>query len=111
VGCEADACDAELGGKAVAKRNRGNGKRATATGQRGKRTFAIRPKLLSLAPGESATHRVKFKQRNDEAAVRTLRKLLKRKTYRKRTKAKLEVSATDTAGNTATAQASVKLKR
>jgi glucose/arabinose dehydrogenase len=109
VGCGAESCHAELGGKAVAKKKRGDGKRATATGQRGKRTFAIKPKLLSLAAGERKTHRVRFKQK--KAAVRTLRKLLKRKTYRNRTKAKLEVIATDTAGNTAAAQASVKLRR
>jgi hypothetical protein len=111
VGCGAEACDAELGGKAVAKKKRGNSKRATATGQRGTRTFAIRPKLISLAPGERETHRVRFKQRNDKPAVRTLRKLLQRKAYRKGTKAKLEVNATDTAGNATVAQASVKLKR
>lgn len=103
VGCGAEACDAVIGGKAIAKKK---GKSASASKKT--RTFKVAAAALSVGAGETKTQPVKFKKKK---SVSKLRKLLKQKAFRKGTKAKLEVNASDAAGNTATEPVSVKLKR
>ena len=110
VSCGDEACEAALAGRAVAKKKgAGKGRRAAAAKKRGKKTFKVKPKALSLTAGETKTQRVRFKR--NKKSVRKVRKLLKRKAYRRKTKAKLKVSATDAAGNAATERVKVKLRR
>jgi hypothetical protein len=108
IGCGDEACEAELGGKAVAKQKGGKRNRASAAKTKRKKTFKVKPMSLSIAAGAQETQRVKFKK--NRRSVRRLRGLLKRSAYRKGTKAKLRAAATDAAGNTATERVRVKLK-
>jgi hypothetical protein len=111
VGCGSEACEAELGGKAVATKAKGGKRtrRASAAKTKRKKTFTVKPKSLSIAAGEQETKRVKFKR--SKKSVSVLRRLLKRRAYRRGTKAKLKVTATDAAGNSATERVKVKLRR
>jgi hypothetical protein len=106
--CPEEPCDAEIAGKAVAKRKKGKGKRAAAAGKR-KRKFKLKRKSLSLEAGEPVTERLRFKK--NRKSVRKLKRLLKRKAYRKRTKAKIKVTAMDAAGNAAAEKLKVRLRR
>jgi hypothetical protein len=109
VGCGDEACEAELGGRAVAKQEGGKRNRASAAKTKRKKTFKVKPRTLSIAAGEQKTERVRFKK--NRQSVRMLRRLLKRGACRKGTMARLKVTATDAAGNTATERVKVKLKR
>jgi virginiamycin B lyase len=105
VGCGDVACEAELSGKAVAKRANMDGKHATK--KRGKKTFKIKRETFSIPAGKRKTKRVTFKNKK---SVQRLHRLLKRKPYRKGTKAKIKITATDTADNEARERATVKLR-
>jgi hypothetical protein len=110
VGCGPAACEASMGGKAVAKKKGGSKKRAAAAGKKKKKKkFKLKPKPLSLEAGERVTKRLKY--RKNRKSVKKLRRLLKRKAYRKRSKAKIKATASDAAGNTAAEKLKVKLKR
>jgi len=108
VSCPEEPCEAEIGGKAVAKKKRGKKQRAAAAGKKGK-NFKLKPKPLSLEAGEPVTQRLKYKRNRN--SVKNLKRLLKRKAYRKKTKAKIKVTAGDAAGNSASEKLKVKLRR
>ncbi len=98
-----EAISGEIGGKAVAK------KRAGATAAAKKKTKKkIKPKSFSVAAGATESVGVKFK--NHGKSVKKLRKLLKRKGFRKNSKAKVKISVTDLAGNSANETVKIKLK-
>jgi DNA-binding beta-propeller fold protein YncE len=110
VGCGSEFCEAELRGKAVAKKKRGGKRRRGSTaGKKGKKRFKVKPRTFSVPAGGKKTQRVKFKR--NRKTVGKLRRLLKRKAYRKGTKAKLKITATDLAGNIASERVNVKLRR
>lgn len=66
----------------------------------------MKPKTFSVPAG--GRERVRFKNKK---SVKKLRRLLKRKAYRRGTKAKLKVTVADAAGNTTTERVKVTLKR
>lgn len=101
-----EAIAVELSGKAVAKKRAG---RATVAKKKKTTKKKIKPKSFSVAAGTTKTVRVKFKQHRK--SVSKLRKLLKRKAFRKKSTANVKVSATDVAGNAGTERAKIKLKR
>ena len=106
VSCGGEACEIEGSGKAVAKR--GEGKRRAASAAT-KKAYKLKPAAMSLVAGEERTLRLKLKKHGK--SVKKLRKLLKAKSYRKRSKAKVDVAAADEVGNTATEKVKVKLRR
>jgi subtilisin family serine protease len=110
VGCGAEACKGKLGGKVVARKEKGGVIIvATGAGKKGRKTFGLKTKRFSLAAGHKRTQRLKFK--HHRRTVRKLRKLLRRRIYRGGVKAKVKASASDSAGNRATKHVVVKLRR
>ncbi len=96
-----EAITGEIGGKAVAKKG---GASVAAR----KTTKKIKPKSFSVAAGATKTVGVKFNK--NRKSVKKLRKLLKRKAFRKRSTANVRVSASDRAGNSAAETVKIKLK-
>lgn len=86
VRCLNEACEAELGGEAVAKKKGEKRKRASVAKKNGKKTFEVEQTTLSVPAGGEETERVKFTK--NKQSVRKLRGLLKRKAYRRGTKAR-----------------------
>jgi hypothetical protein len=72
------------------------------------RAFGLRPASLSLRAGERRTVPLAF---DDDEAVAKLRRLLKRKAYRRGSTARIAVRATDAAGNSTARELEVKLDR
>jgi len=107
VSCGSEPCEVEASGKAVAKKKKGGGKRRAAAAAK-KRSYRL--KGASASPGANETRTLRLKLRKHSKSVKKLRTLLKRKSYRKRSQAKIELSAADAAGNAATEKVTVKLR-
>jgi ELWxxDGT repeat protein len=103
VSCGDERCDVEATGKAVAR----PGKRGAAAAA--KRSYRLKPAAVSVAAGQRRTVRLKLKRH--ARSVRKLRRLLQAKSTRKRSKAKIEVGATDAAANATTEKVTIKLRR
>jgi hypothetical protein len=106
VSCGEESCEADLSGSVRARKERKGAASATGTSSR---KFAIKPQAFSLAAGETTSRRIRFLQH--KRTVKRLRKLLKKRAFRRSTKAKLRVTATGDAGVAVSGRAIVRLRR
>jgi 6-phosphogluconolactonase (cycloisomerase 2 family) len=107
VGCGGEACEGEIaGGKAVAKKRAVAG--ADAAGKK-RLKVKLKRKSFSVAAGEVESVRIKFAKHRK--SLKQLQKLLKKKAFRKKSRATAKVTVTDAAGNSAAGKVKVRLKK
>lgn len=107
VSCGDEPCEVETSGKAMAKEKGGGKSRGARAAAR--KSYGLKPAQISLGAGEEQT--VRLKLRKHRKSVKKLRRLLKQSAYRKRSNAKIEVGATDAAGNSTIENLRIKLRR
>jgi DNA-binding beta-propeller fold protein YncE len=107
LSCPDEPCEVEIGGRTVAK-SRGGAKKG-ATAAKSRKRFKLKPKSLSLEAGE--TRKVRLKYRGNKRAVKRARRLLQSGSFRRGSRAKIKVTATDAAGNQASEALKVKRLR
>ena len=105
LGCPEEACEASLDGVVVAKAKR-KGRRAELAKRK---RFELADRAVSLAAGETRT--VKLKLVKGKRATKKLKRLLRKKPYRKGSRATLDAAASDPFGNEASAKLKVKKLR